>query len=499
MVAADAQNAKRSVTWIPRFRFYTIFAFTGVALFVPVLDLLRYGLKGDFWWVWNSGRWMALHHQVLLHNPASWNGAQLAGKPWADLEWAWEWFIYAVNPHLHPLVYVGVLFVFEVLMLLTFVWTMKAMAPRLTPEATWALYALYSILIFPFTVRLRAELFSYVAFPLLLGIIWRGRTNWRWLAALVPVTLVWANVHGSWIMIPVLMGLEAARALGQRQWAQAGQNALWGIAAPIGVAGLATPLHFETLTYAWWLDHNHFISGYIQEWQSVNFHQPTFLLFAVVVLAAWLWRVRSNRRYPLILDVWFIGTTLAFFDEIRMVTYFGMVFALWVGYGLSQNPRLSDLVEGSSGVAAFRWAAGAGMAAALAAGIVAGIKMGPDFLRPVVPPSVVAWVIRHPHQVVLAPIDDGGYLEAKGVSRVFADGRSDFFLANGQRFQGYVKLVTNNPTNPRRIAAIFTDHSIDMVVWPTSQMIPTLGWYLNAQKWHHAISAGGWTVYVPPR
>jgi hypothetical protein len=493
----EVGTRKPGIVWLPRYRFYTILVFTGLALFVPVLDLLRYTLKGDFWWVWNSGRWMAQHHRVLLSNPATWNGRALAGKPWVNLEWGWQWFIYAINPHLHPLNYIVLLFIAEILMLAAFLWALRAVAPYASPEAGAALYAVYSVLIFPFTVRLRAELFSYVAFPFLLGVLWRGRRDARWFWALPALTLVWANVHGSWLMIPVLSGLQLLETVWRRQWRRAAVMGAAGIAAPVATAVLFTPEHLRVVTYAWWLDHNHYISGFIQEWQSINFHQTTYLILGVVIFAAWLWRARSQVRYPLLLDVWFIGVTLAFFDEIRMITYFGVVFALWVGYGVGQH-RIADAdgrLGGPEGVRALRWAQGAGVMLALIASLGVLGRMQGRFLTPPVPRAVVAWAKDHPSRGVLAPIDVGGYLEAQGVANVFADGRSDFFLANGTRFQHYVTLIEGSP-RPQRTAHMLHKSAVSLVIWPSHQLNPALGWFFLKYHWRRRLNVDGWAIYT---
>lgn len=497
MTTPEPSLTPRRVRWIPRFRFYTIFVFVGLSLFVPILDFIRYGLKGDFWWVWNAGRWMATHHQVLAKNPAAWNGSGLADKPWVDLEWAWEWFIYAVNPHLHPLIFIGVLFVFEVLMLLAFLWTIEVIAPQLTKEAVWGLYALYAVLLFPFTIRLRAELFSYAAFPFLLGVLWRSRKNPRWLLVLSPLTLVWANVHGSWLMIVALSFLEAVLSLWNQDWKHAGLEVLGGVVAPIAIVVALTPFHWQTLTYAWWLDHNAYIVGFIQEWQSINFHETLFLLIGGLVFLAWLWRARHPIAYPFVLDLWFAGITLAFFDQIRMIPYFGMVFVLWMGYGLGKGDRFREWIAGTKGTMSFRWAQISGMAAALAASLLFAGVLKPHWVHPVVPAAVSLAARRVPHQVVLAPIDDGGYLEALGVSGIYADGRSDFFLANGQRFQDYVTLVLNATTPVSRVSRIFRAHHINMVVWPKHFLLADLGWYLKSHHWHQVAHQGQWAVWVP--
>ncbi len=499
MATAGADNvatSARGLRWIARFRFYTIFTLTGLALIVPVLYFLRKGLTGDFWWVWASGAWMSRHHRILLANPSTWNGAALSGKSWVNLEWGWQWFLYMVNPHLHPLIYIAVLVIFEILMLLAFLWAMQAMATHLTPEIWWALYAIYAVLAFPFTVGLRAELFSYVAFPLLLGMIWRARQNIRWLWALDGLTVVWANVHGSWLMILVLMALEVGYSLICRSWHTALWQAIWGLAVPVLLVIGLTPSHVTTITYAWWLDHNHYINTYIQEWQSINFHDATYLVFGAAVFGAWLWRGRTHQHYPLLLDVWFIGITLAFFDEVRMITYFGMTFILWLGYGLAQGAHHQDWLANKPGVNAQRWALVGGLIAGFGVSMLVAFITQAHWTRPAVPTKIVSYVNQVPHQVVFAPIDDGGYLIAHGVRGVFIDGRSDFFLAHGTRFQNYVSLIVDQSDNPQRVARIFDADHITMIVWPKGQLNSTLGWFIATQHWRQTFSAQDWTIYV---
>ncbi len=492
-------SAKKSWVWIPRFRFYTVLVLTGLAMVAPIANFLKEGLKGDFWWVYVSGRWMAVHHRILAANPAAWNGPTLAGKTWVNLEWAWQLFIYTVNPHLHPLGYIVLLFIFELLMLAAFFWALKVVAPRLTAEARIGLYALYAIVAFPYTVKLRAELFSYVAFPVLLGILWRARDDRRWLWMLAPLTVIWANVHGSWLMIPALAALEALGVALKREWRHAGAVAAMGILVPLALAACLTPFHLRTLTYAWWLDHNHYINTYIQEWQSVNFHSATFMAFGAAVFAAWLWRGHIQVRYPALLDIWFIGITLAFFDQVRMITYFGMVFVLWLGYGLSRRPRFEEWLPDDGGRRSLRWAQAAGLVGALVVAVVIAARTEARWTAPLVPPRLVFWLNHTPHQVVLAPIDDGGYLEAHGVRDVFADGRSDFFLAHGSRFQDYVGLIVQQSARPSRVASIFARNQVDAILWPRDQMNNTLAWFVAAHHWRRAAVSGAWAVYMAPR
>ncbi len=480
--------------WIPRYRVYTLGVLMGLAWFVPMLDFMRRGLRGDFWWVWASGQWMAVHHQLLMKNPAAWNGSALGGKTWVNLEWGWEWILYHLNPHQTPLVFLMILFALELLMAAALFWAMATLAPKLSIEIKAGLYLVYAAFVFPFTVKLRAEMFSYIAFPLLLGILWRARRDVRWLALLVPLTVIWANIHGSWLLIPALTGLEALRRVARKEWRDAGWALTGGILGPVAAAVLFTPFHLRTLTYAWWLDHNHWITTYIQEWQSVNFHQTIFLVWAAAIILSWMWRARSGVRYPWLLDVWMLGTTVAFFEEARMVTYFGEVFILWWAYGLGRDDRRREFL-GTRGESATRIGLGAAGLLALVLCMGFGMQTRSHYTAPEVPRQLVSWVNQRSHGVVLAPVDVGGYLIAHHMHGVFLDGRSDFFLANGRRFQQYVAMIGAG-ARERQLARDFSSDHVTLVLWPQGQLTANLAGYLTRSHFHEAARAGKWAVWA---
>lgn len=489
------QNASRIQSWWhPRYRIYTLTVLMGLAWFVPMLDFIHRGLRGDFWWVWASGQWMSLHHHLLSQNPAAWNGSALGGKTWVNLEWGWEWILYHLDPHQTPIVFLLILFGMELLMAAALFWAMSTLAPKLSIEIKAGLYLVYAAFIFPFTVKLRAEMFSYVAFPLLLGILWRARQDRRWLSLLIPLTMVWANIHGSWLLIPVLAGLEVLRHVLRKDWGYAGWTLAGGTLGPVLAATIFTPFHLRTLTYAWWLDHNHWITTYIQEWQSVNFHETIFLVWAAVIIASWIWRARSGLSYPWLLDVWMLGTTVAFFEEARMVTYFGEVFILWWAYGLGREERRHEFLS-VRGQPATRIGLGVAGLLVLVLSLGFGIHERSRYTAPEVPSTLVSWINGRPHGVVLAPVDVGGYLIAHQVQDVFLDGRADFFLANGHRFQQYVAMIGSGDQVNRLTRDFSVDH-VSTVLWPKGQLTANLAGYLAKQHFHREAIAKGWVVWI---
>lgn len=492
----DSAIGRRSLIWRPRFRVYTLTVLIAMALFLPILDFTRRGYGSDFWWVWAAGRWMAEHHRILTMDPARWNGLA-SGTSWINLEWGWQLGLYLINPHQNPVAYLAFLVFMELLMMAACWWAIRAISPRLAPEIYTGLYLVYAAFAFSFTVKLRAELFSYVAFPLLIGILWRGRANPRWLWMLTPLAMLWANIHGSWLMIPALAGLQGLLSLTARESRRALSFFIVGGLLPVLAAIIATPFHAHTLTYAWWLDQNPNITTYIQEWQSINFHDTLFLLWGCAILAAWLWRARAGRRYPLLLDLWFLGITLAFFSEVRMITYFGEIFLFWMAYGVGQAEADPVWHSKTSGRRAAAWGVGLGVFIGMVVTIGWGSWQARSWTRPEVAPQAVSWLKHHPHHVVWNPVDVGGYLIAHGVSGVYLDGRADLFLAHGRRFQDYVRVVEQSE-RPSAVAAIFRTHHVDALVWPKDALNTNLAWFVARYHWHRRDARDGWVIWTAP-
>lgn len=463
-----------------------------VAFSIPAAFLLRRGLTGDVWWVWKAGQWMALHHRVLGTNPRSWNGSALAGKPWINLEWGWERFLYLANPHLAAWRFIALACGCSLAILITFYWAAKGVAPSLKSEWILCLYLIYSTLFLIVTFKLRAEMFSYIAFPLLLGLLWRGRQNMRWLWGIVPLTVLWANVHGSWLMVPALVGLEILGAGCQRAWSRTIRLTLIG-AITFGLVIILTPWHWQTFTYALWLDQNAEIQNHIAEWLSPNFHETWLSGLAAFALAAALWRTRTRIAYPWLLDLWMAGVTWMFLDSVRMLPYWGLVLMLWVAYGLGSYPRLHDVTSAPYSVRSL-W--GGILAAWVAALVVLSSTVTAGFLSTAVPSSIIHWLNHHAHAVIFNPYAEGGALIGQNVHDVYIDGRTDFYLYNGDRFQTYVQTI-NGRVQPHHLAAAFRHQNVRMIVWPIHTIPPLLVMFTRQQHWAPVYQADGWAVYAP--
>ena len=187
-----------------------------------------------------------------------------------------------------------------------------------------------------------------------------------------------------------------------------------------------------------------------------------------------------------------------FFYEVRMVTYFGLVFVLWWGYGLSQRDGYRRWLSHGS----IPWKGPPRyMGLMLAVGLAAFLITLPYARRQLrlqaVPTAVVAWVNGHPHQVIFNPDGDGGYLLAHNVRGVYIDGRADFYLFNGHRFQWYAKIVSGT-ARPRGIAEAFQRSHVTWILWPEKIFNGDLGWFIQSDHWHLIYRRQGWLIFAKP-
>ena len=173
-----------------------------------------------------------------------------------------------------------------------------------------------------------------LAVPLFTGtaLLLARRDRWVWL---VPVLAVmWANVHGSFILAPLLV----AFALGDDLFSRRSATRMLGVLAATVAATFATPFGPAVWSYAKTIATNDTIRHWVAEWRPPTFSTVEGALFwlsgvAVLVLAA------AKRR------------SLRPMDLIRLVVFFALAVpamrgTLW--WALAAPPVVAGWVSGSS-------------------------------------------------------------------------------------------------------------------------------------------------------
>jgi hypothetical protein len=257
---------------------FAILAITVAGLF-GILTTARGLVDSDYYWHVTAGRLVA-ERGMLSTDPFSYTWG---GQPWVMHEWLGELLI-------HGLVSVAgvgaATFVFGVISIsgpLVVAWTLRRMGTPMLPVAIATglvvyLYASYA--------TIRPQAISWLFLGLLVAgmLSTRPEHRWRpWLA--VPLFVLWANVHGLYVIglgvlgVYVLFTLLGRTPMAPRRREMLGLLAACFVASaltPAGPAGLLYPLRYVDAG-DWGLRH-------ISEWQSPNFHDPVqWGLLALIV------------------------------------------------------------------------------------------------------------------------------------------------------------------------------------------------------------------------
>lgn len=270
-----------------------------VALAIGAIFIARFavgawfdpGRNGDIaWQQWLGQQIIHTGHLPLVLGPEAF-AAQ--GAPWVPQEWALSLLVSLTlgTPQFPLMVLVTTLFGAATLVFTA--WSAKRLGSSTVATALCTLFVGFSMVE---SYGIRAQVFAWA---LLAGVMFvlrtcEGRARW-WL---VPLTLVWANLHASALLAPVVIALwTVGMALEQRAW-----NArVKGYALLAGVCAAAvflTPLTYRLPIYAISLVHSPIRFG-IQEWQPADLSAISFALGPLpLILIAALLGVSRARRWP---------------------------------------------------------------------------------------------------------------------------------------------------------------------------------------------------------
>ena len=296
----------------------------------------------------------------------------VAGTPWVDQQWGAQVLLAAVfqatgwtGLALLRAALVAVLFAIT-LATIRSAWSIASARAGGSSIASSARTATLIVLAF-FAVAapalaLRPQLFALVLFAATLLILVERATHPRRLWLIPLMTAAWANLHGSFPLVIVLVGLawldEVARL---REPVPAGQprrrlparllgsTGLAIIGAFSALATLANPFGFDVWRYVANLASNPAVSSAVSEWRRPSPLEPSgavFYLSLVAVLGILAFRFRSDRGRPPARFLAPIATVLVF-GTLGVVTGRGLAWwALAAPVAMVQlqpGLRLADL------------------------------------------------------------------------------------------------------------------------------------------------------------
>jgi hypothetical protein len=374
----------------------------------------------DTYWHIAAGEWILDHRQIPHVDPFSYT---FAGQPWTAHEWLSE-VLLALS--FRAAGWAGVMAVAAT----AFATAIAAFGQALRKWLPTP--ALIGVLVFAAfgagpSLLARPHLLAAPVFVAwLAGLLAARDANRAPSPWLLPLMLLWANLHGSFVLGLALVGafaLEAVMLNAERLWSQVRGWALFGLAAtamamvtPHGFAGLIFPFKLMGMASL----------PVIAEWRSADFSHLS--LFEIVLLEGLFFCLWLGVRVPIVRLLLLLG----FFHLALAHERHQLLFVLTAGLVLAQ-PFADALALRAGRPAAVPasvrtprwWVPALGIAFLLAAGV-----------RSTVP------VVRHddvtPHEALAAvgpelrrrPVfndyDFGGFLIFNGV-RPYIDGRADLY------------------------------------------------------------------------
>jgi hypothetical protein len=268
----------------------------------PVIDV-------DYWWHVQTGRWILAHHRLPSSDLFTYTAI---GHPWTDHEYLTEVVMWLLQSGLGL---AGASVAFGLVTVLGFVFLMRTAELRRPWSGVLGPALVLAALAGMPVWGARPQMVTFALACLELWWLQRylagaGKAI-RWFPL---VMVVWANLHGGWVIAFVFLGLAILSELGRwvadpPRWEHLGRAwRLGGVGLLSAAAVACTPNGLALYLYPLRTQGSSAQQRFIAEWQTPNLHEVTFLpFFAMLLLVVIGFSLRRPRLFDLLLAV----TTLA--------------------------------------------------------------------------------------------------------------------------------------------------------------------------------------------
>ena len=455
---------ERYVSW-PLVAFGLSFAF----LVIGGDYLLR---DSDTLWHVATGRWILEHGAVPTVDPFS---HTMPGAPWH----AHEWLSAILLATAHGLGdWAGVVMLTALAAAGALALMVRALLIYLRPFYAWALVLLSFLVLMPHLLARPHTLVMPVMVIWLASLVSARAENRAPALPMVLFMVVWANLHGSFIIGLCLAGVLALEGI----WAVKSRPDCKRLATSwtlflflAGLGALATPHGIDGFFFPFQVRSMEKSLAWILEWRSPNFQKPQPLAFWIIFsLAVALYRGLRVPPFRLLLLLGFIYLALAYARHADLI---GLFVPLLLAPCLeAQWPDTAAKQPVQSSTSIFR-----GAAIVLGIAAVGALTL---HVRGVVParaitPTTALEAARQAglHGPVFNDYDFGGYLIYSGI-RTFIDGRADMY---GDVFVDQILRASNVVTKADSLLQLLNEYG---VTWTLArpdgslvrQMDQLLGW-----------------------
>jgi hypothetical protein len=442
-------------------------------------QVMKSGLSGDVFYQLAEGQWMLAHHAIMRHDVFSYT---VLGRPWLAEEWGFALLLAWSVGHIGAVSY----------------WLVSAGACTAallagvvrwrTTGAGWLWTAALSVLAgagLSVGLAARPQDLSYFFFTLLMLLLTLARRRHGWLLAIPPLLVVWANVHGSFLLGLGMLAMEVIWSFMPPLKRRLAVSPLPKRLAALTLAGgflatLVNPHGPALLGYALKVSSSPQLSNVIAEWQSPNFHSylylgviigPVLLLIGLLALSDTVFALGDLVLACLLF--------LAALHAVRFTPYFALaacaVLAPW-------KPVRNETIRPSV------------LALPLAAVLVVSLLVGPYVSPgatakggPLGAPVAATNFLQHQSGRVFTTYWWGDYLIYRHLP-VFVDGRTDLYFGTNV-LQTYLNVsgVTVDPDT------VFRRWDIRWVMWGLNS--PLSIYLAHDPRWKIVDKAGAALVF----
>jgi len=242
---------------------------------------------GDTGWHIRTGQYILEHHRVPTQDLYSFSRP---GAPW----FAWEWLTdvtYALSFQIGGLKAIVLIAGLMIALFATVVlrYTLWRGANALVAACTTMLAVGASSMHF----LARPHLFTLLLLPVCLWLLEADRReNTRWLWALIPVTALWTNLHGGFVIFLACIGLLVLACAMEAAFRCETREARWpqirrysALLVGCSLASLVNPYGVQLHVHIWEYLRADWIKNMVQEFQAPTFRSEGQLQFEMLLLA----------------------------------------------------------------------------------------------------------------------------------------------------------------------------------------------------------------------
>jgi hypothetical protein len=438
---------------------------------------------GDTGWHIRTGQYILAQHTVPTHDLFSFSKPGAAWFAWEWLADVWYGWLFGIGGLKAVVLFAGVLIAAYATLLLRYtLW-------RGSNPLVASLVTLLAVGASTMHFLARPHLFTLLFLPAGIWLVEadrRERTRYVWL--LIPLTAVWVNLHGGFLVFLVCLALLVAGSaieatLGRGRPAAVGRYALLfaGCSAASFINPYGAALHVHIIQYlrADW------IKNLVQEFQAPTFRtegqlQFEVLLFAGLVLTGFLLQRRRVTE-----ALWLLFLAHSSITSVRHAPLFAAIAAPLLATELSrwwrpwaERSKKSSLVRilhqlGEDIAPSFRWiSVWPALVVVVLVFLNAPVQWPHDFPSEVFPTAMVqenSDLLRSGRLLTTDQWGDYMIFRYYPKQRVFVDGRSDFY---GESLgTEYIHLLQGQYD----WQAILARHGFDVALlpgnWPLSQLL----------------------------